>query len=350
MFNVLIDTCVWLDIAQDSKQSPLIDSIIAMQTDGHLKLLVPRIVLVEFQRNRLQVAERAQRSLSSHFNLVKDAVRKADGDSKRREQILEYLSNLDHRIPLAGAAAVASGLERIEGLLNAAVPIEEGDDIKVRAADRALRRQAPCHHQNKNAIADAILIEIYFDCVRVGSAGDRFAFVTHNKHDFSDMGTNQKVPHPDLSNGFSRVKSLYFVTLADCLRRIDPELVQDVIWEGNYAEEVRSLSDILEALDRLTTQVWYNRHKNREWSIKRGKIKLITRAEWDAKSQKGKKYLPSDIIDTIWAGALQAAKSAERQLGKGNYGPWSDFEWGMINGKLSALRWALGDEWDMLDT
>jgi hypothetical protein len=345
MFNVLIDTCVWLDIAQDSKQSPLIDSIIAMQTDRHLKLLVPRIVLVEFQKNRLHVAERAQRSLSTHFNLVKDAVRKADGDSKRKEQILEYLSNLDHRIPLAGAAAVASGLERIEGLLNAAVPIESGDDIKVRAADRALRREAPCHHQNKNAIADAILIETYFASVRVGSAGDRFAFVTHNKHDFSDMAANQKKPHPDLSTG-----SLNFGTLADCLRRIDPQLVQDAIWEGNYAEEVRSLSEIVEALDRLTTQVWYNRHKNREWSIKRGKIKLIPRAEWDAKSQKGKRYLPKYIIDTIWTGALQAAKSAEQQLGKGNYGPWSDFEWGMINGKLSALRWALGDDWDMLDT
>lgn len=28
----------------------------------------------------------------------------------------------------------------------------------------------------------------------------------------------------------------------------------------------------------------------------------------------------------------------------------TDFGWGMMNGNLSALRWVLGDDWDMLDT
>ena len=42
--------------------------------------------------------------------------------------------------------------------------------------------------------------------------------------------------------------------------------------------------------------------------------------------------------------------SYEEELGLDNIGPWDDFEWGMFNGKLSALRWMLGDEWDMLDT
>lgn len=43
-------------------------------------------------------------------------------------------------------------------------------------------------------------------------------------------------------------------------------------------------------------------------------------------------------------------KSAEEAFGTEELGPWTNFEWGMINGKLSAIRWVLGDEWDMLDT
>jgi hypothetical protein len=31
-------------------------------------------------------------------------------------------------------------------------------------------------------------------------------------------------------------------------------------------------------------------------------------------------------------------------------GPYTDFELVILNGKLSALRWVLGSEWDFLDT
>jgi len=349
MFHVMLDTSVWLDLAENRKQTPLLDPLINLLSRGYINILVPRMVIDEFAKNRQRVAERAQRSLSSHFSAVKEAIRKADDDNRQKDKVLNYLGDIDHRIPLLGGVATLT-LDRIDEILNAAPPIEHSDEIKLRAAERALHRSAPCHHDNKNSIADAVLIETFFDCVRKGKPKERFAFVTHNKHDFSDMAKNQKGPHPDLAPGFSKIRSLYFTTLTECFQRIDASFVREVIFEYSNEQEMRSLSNILDAMDTLTTQVWYNRHKNREHWIEKGKIKVVSKSEWDTNYAKhGYKWAHNHIVDEIWIGALKAAKNAERKLGKGNFGPWSDFEWGMLNGKLSALRWALGEEWDMLD-
>ncbi len=349
MFHVLLDTSVWLDLAEDPRQTSLFHALHTMLLSGRVNLILPRLVLAEFQNSKKRVADRAQRSLSSHFNIVRDAIKRAGGKGRTRNRVLKYLGDLDHKMPLMGGVA-AGVLDRIEDLLTQAVPIETSDGVKTRAADRALRRAAPCHRDNKNSIADAMLIEIYADCVRNGEARDRFAFVTHNKNDFSQIGDNHKVPHHDVASIFSRIRSLYFISLADCLRRIDPALTRELLWEFSATEEVRSLSEILEALDTLTTQVWHNRHKNTEWRVQRGQIKVVTRDEWEANARTGNQYPQNHIIDSVWEGALKSGKKAEKKLGEGNYGPWTDFEWGMINGKLSALRWVLGDEWDMLDT
>ena len=56
------------------------------------------------------------------------------------------------------------------------------------------------------------------------------------------------------------------------------------------------------------------------------------------------------VNSEIWAGAQKSAQRVIQQYGEENLGPYSDFEWGMLNGKLSALRWVMGEEWDMLDT
>src|SRR5450759_400682 len=180
MFHVLIDTSVWLDLAQDNKQTTLIDSLEAMIKEKLMVLLVPQIVLSEFQKNRERVAERARKSLSSQFNLVKEAIRKSEGEGTKKDSVLEYLADVSHKIPLLGGMAAAS-LSRIDSLLSKAKPIETSDAIKVRATERALNGMPPCHHDNKNSIADAALIETYLECVKTGKARDRYAFVTHNK-------------------------------------------------------------------------------------------------------------------------------------------------------------------------
>ena len=77
------------------------------------------------------------------------------------------------------------------------------------------------------------------------------------------------------------------------------------------------------------------RHKNREYLINRENFDIST-------SQK-------TIVKDIWEGDLESARKVEEKYGKENL-IFDDFEWGMINGKLSALRWVIGDEWDNLDT
>ena len=49
---------------------------------------------------------------------------------------------------------------------------------------------------------------------------------------------------------------------------------------------------------------------------------------------------------------LASVRALEKKYGKKKLRDYyhNDFEWGMLNGKLSALRWVLGSDWDMLDT
>jgi len=58
------------------------------------------------------------------------------------------------------------------------------------------------------------------------------------------------------------------------------------------------------------------------------------------------------IDPKIEKGMLASMRRVERRYGKKKLlNAYHDaFGWGMLNGKLSALRWVLGDEWNMLDT
>jgi len=344
MFKILIDTCVWLDLAKDPKQVPVLGIIEELLRRGKIGVIVPRIVLDEFRRNRERIAKESIKSLSTHFRLVKEAVGKIGGDKKKLKVVLSHLDDVDHKIPIIGGEAMGT-LDRIEKLLTASPIIETSEAVRIRAAQRAIEKKAPFHH-DKNAMADAIIIETYADCLRDKSAsGVRFAFITHNKSDFSIEHGNHKTPHPDFSNLFSRIKSLYFINLTEALRRVEPSLVTDIMFEQAWMQNPRGLTEILEAEDLMFNQVWYNRHWNMLSGIDKGEIKVV-----DTEIYPRPSGAPETIQRDVLKGALKAARRVESRYGKKNLGPWDDFEWGMINGKLSALRWVLGDDWDMLDT
>ena len=49
---------------------------------------------------------------------------------------------------------------------------------------------------------------------------------------------------------------------------------------------------------------------------------------------------------------LVPKREAEKKFGKKNLfaNMASNWDWGFVSGKLSAIRWVLGEDWDMLDT
>ena len=82
-------------------------------------------------------------------------------------------------------------------------------------------------------------------------------------------------------------------------------------------------------IERFTDQIWYNRQQG-------------------LKQRLAKKEMTFD--PEIWKCTLKAAKRIEEKYGKEILWYESDFEWGMLNGKLFGLRWLVREEWDMLDT
>jgi hypothetical protein len=343
VFKVLVDTCVWLDLAKDPRSEALLDALEALIGRGDAELLVPRVVVDEFARNKARIAKEGAQSLSSALRRVREAVWRFDSP-RRRATLAKRLTDLDLKLPTLGEAVLAS-IARIEALLISAAVIESSDAIKARAAERALAGRAP-FHRNKNSMGDAVLIELYAEAVAAPTAkGTRFAFVTHNKHDFSLPNGDHKQPHPDLAPLFSKIRSLYCITLADVLRRVDASLLNEQMMLEEWTQDPRTASEILDAIDELFDKVWYNRHMVYREKLESGEAQQVETATYPRPPG-----APDVVTREIWAGALKAAARVERKRGTENLGPWDDFEWGMLNGKLSALRWVLGDEWDMLDT
>lgn len=342
--NIVIDTSVWLDLAKDHRQLPLLDALSTMTREGQVVLIVPQIIIDEFERNRDRVMAASRASLSSHFKRVKEAIIQF-APPEALDATLAQLNEVDHRI-VTGGEAVSEAVDIIENLFSESSPMPISDSIKIRAADRAISKIAPFHRQ-MNGMGDAIIIETYVDALTKRNDEDVFAFVTHNTNDFSKKGADTRLPHEDLARIFDGASSRYETNLSILLGEFASDLIEEIRFEREYNQDSRQLSELIEAENKLTTQIWYGRNGHIIDSVESGKEKLVPKEVWEQATPAERRNL---MVDTIWEGMNAAMRSAEEEFGVGELGPWTDFEWGMLNGKLSAIRWMLGDEWDMLDT
>ena len=344
MHYIMLDTCTLLYMATEKDHLPILSALEILTSSDSFKLVIPAIVKVEFDRRKDKVAndnaETNIQRLSNEFRQVKNVVNKFGGEEK--EKAIKILNEVRSRLPLlteANRVAISATISRVETLIANSLEIHASDNVRFLTIQRALDKKAP-FHLNKNSVADAVIIEQFAEFILENNTSndDVFIFVTDNLHDFSSK--NHQKPHEDFSDIFNKENTHYFLGASFAINFLDDQLLGDMQFEHDVTEETRGLQEILLAMDELVDKIWYNRHRDREFDIENGDIRIV--------SDESKKYGNNVIQKSDWENAQKLAQQIVDKYG--DIDDYDDFELGMLNGKLSALRWVLGDDWDMLDT
>lgn len=338
MYYFLIDTCVWLDMAKDQEQYKLLQLIDELIDHQQIALIFPEVVVSELALNKDRVIQSNSKGLASIIKRAKEMVDML-GPADSKEMVLTHLNDVHYQIPGLQYSAIGS-ISLIESLIVKSKVVPASDEVKLKASERAIKKLAPFHH-NKNSFADAVIIETFVELLpKQIKPNDHYVFVTHNTNDFSSLGANQKLSHPDFADIFSNANVYYSINLTDSINMVNQDLISEILSElEDWEERPRELHEVQEAENEFFDKVWYHRSKMRDLKVHQSPV-----------SEQSPMSKQDQIAAQIQQGMLAARKRIEKKYGKKTLWPLDDFELGMINGKLSALRWLLGDEWDFLDT
>lgn len=189
-----------------------------------MTLLVPQLVVDEFERNRERVEADMTRSVSAQLARARDAIEQ-HGQGDGRQAALKELDNLSHRLPLINQMATRN-FEDVRDLLAKGCGLSPTPENCERVVERALEKRAP-FHRGKNSAADALLLEMYRAAAGTltSDPDDHHCFVTLNVRDFSALGDDQRLPHPDCADVFADPRSHYFISLSAALGAQFPKRV-----------------------------------------------------------------------------------------------------------------------------
>jgi len=263
---VLADTSVWLGLAKNINGQKLIVTARVLAHEGRMTLLVPQLVVDEFQRNRERVEADMTRSVSAQLARARDAIEQ-HGEGDGRQAALKELDNLSHRLPVINEMATRN-FEDVRDLLTKGRGLSPTPEDYERAVQRGLQKRAP-FHRGKNSAADALLLEMYRAATEAltRDSGDCYCFVTLNVRDFSALGDDQRFPHPDCADVFNDSRSRYFISLSAALGAQFPNEFDELLEEFDFREEPRTYDEIREAEQDLFDRIWYERSLSHEVDV-----------------------------------------------------------------------------------
>ena len=190
MGYIVIDTCVWLELASKPNLRPLLDALQEFVAPPSHQLVVPASIMTEFRRNRDSCRDSWERSFKSHiqaFKLVYQAIPETQTDLVRVQGLAQEIIQKNRPV-LEGSLVV------VDKILSTAKPWHPGPEDYQDACTRCLEIRAPAIQKNRSSVGDcliwrAVLALLKQHCVWFCSA---------NTSDFSNPKKKDEL-HPDLA-------------------------------------------------------------------------------------------------------------------------------------------------------
>lgn len=157
MLHLLVDTSTWLDLSKRRDGQRWIVALRLLVHQQHVALLVPALVIEEFERNRERIESAMTSSVAQRFKLIKQDLE--DYGRADTAPAAEMIADLARDVPLIGAMTTRNFDEVLE-LMRKARRVEATDAEYRGVVARGLAKRAPLH-RSRNSVADALLLELY---------------------------------------------------------------------------------------------------------------------------------------------------------------------------------------------
>lgn len=218
---LIIDTCVWLELAEKPPLRALLQELQTALRAKVRQLVLPTPVLLEYDRNRARLSESWVKSLQGHIKHLNGL-----------KQILSSVKDEIARTQEAGRAAIAEAnksvpqnLMDIESIFEAA-RIWEPNEVHFReTCDRNMKFKPPAQEPKRSSVGDCLIWAAVLDLLDEGEVW----FCSANSSDFSGPERKDQA-HPDLvteaaakGNGFR-----YFNNPTELVEELLKELPKEV--------------------------------------------------------------------------------------------------------------------------
>lgn len=243
MDYLILDTNIYINLCLrrvDTVTAPCLEGLKKLLDDNRLKIVLPEIVRIEFERNIEPVFENSQNFLKSVINEIDKIVLPHDITVKLRKETTMHLHKILSKFKNMDINEQIMPVLDIMDHGNTDV-IRTTDDLLIQTIKRVIERRAPAHNKNKRSEADCLIVEAVLSYFSKVKGSGKVFFVTDNKSDFSNPDKKTEL-HPHLQLSFSKANIRYDPHLAKILKdqfaldidKADIEFEEEIIKKPIY--------------------------------------------------------------------------------------------------------------------